>query len=82
MRQLNQQHLPYRGEYKDFPHSEGNEKEPDEFEVFALAKRLGISEQEMRNMSFVSLVNILISSLDSGETEKMGTEQDVRRMFG
>lgn len=50
--------------------------------MFALAKRLGISESEMRNMSFVSLVNVLISFLDNEDTEKKGTEQDVRRMFG
>lgn len=32
-------------------------------------------------MSFVSLVNILISNIDT-ESEKKATEDDVRRMFG
>ena len=32
-------------------------------------------------MSFASLVNILISSIDSNN-DKNGTEEDVRRMFG
>lgn len=31
-------------------------------------------------MSFVSLMNILISSVE--ENEQIGTEEDVRRMFG
>ena len=73
------QHLPFLGEYKDYPHKEAD-GEVDEFEILALAKRLGISIQEMKDMSFVSLVNILISSLDP--EEKKGTESDVRRMFG
>lgn len=36
----------------------------------------------MKEMSFVSLVNVLISSIDSEDKEKKGTEADVRRMFG
>ena len=35
----------------------------------------------MLDMSFVSLVNILISSIDT-EEEKKATEDDIRRMFG
>lgn len=34
----------------------------------------------MKNMSFVSLFNVLVSNLDGGE--KDATEEDVRRMFG
>ena len=34
----------------------------------------------MKNMSFVSLFNVLVSNLDGGE--KDATEDDVRRMFG
>lgn len=34
----------------------------------------------MKDMSFVSLMNILISSVDEGEHK--ATEEDVRRMFG
>lgn len=35
----------------------------------------------MKDMSVVSLINILVSNLDS-VTETKGTEDDVRRMFG
>ena len=49
--------------------------------MYALAKRLGISKEEMLDMSFTSLVNILVSSIDSNN-EKKATEEDVRRMFG
>lgn len=75
------QHLPFLGEYKQLPHAKESEEEVDEFETYALAKRLGISKDEMLDMSFVSLVNILISSIDT-ESEKKATEDDVRRMFG
>lgn len=34
----------------------------------------------MKDMSFVSLMNILISSVESDEQK--GTEEDVRRLFG
>lgn len=34
----------------------------------------------MKNMSFVSLFNVLVSNLDGGE--KDATEDDIRRMFG
>jgi hypothetical protein len=34
----------------------------------------------MKDMSFVSLMNILISSVE--ENEQIGTEEDVRRLFG
>lgn len=34
----------------------------------------------MKEMSFVSLMNILISSVE--ENEQIGTEEDVRRLFG
>lgn len=74
-------HLPFLGEYKTLPHSQETDDEVDEFETYALAKRLGISKEEMLDMSFVSLVNILISSVDT-ESEKKATENDVRRMFG
>lgn len=34
----------------------------------------------MKQMSFVSLMNILISS--TGETDRKATENDIRKMFG
>jgi len=41
---------------------------------------LGLSIEEMKDMSFVSLMNILISSVE--DNEQIGTEEDVRRLFG
>lgn len=75
------QHLPFQGEYKKLPNASESDDEVDEFEILALAKRLGISIEEMKDMSFVSLVNVLISSIDT-EHEKEANEDDIRRMFG
>ena len=80
MRLQNQQHHPYLGEYKKVPNVKETTEEIDEFEIFALAKRQGITSDEMKNMSFVSLFNVLVSNLDGGE--KDATEDDIRRMFG
>ena len=54
----------------------------------ALAKRLGISIEEMKEMSYVSLINTLIASVndeaikeDSGFTRE-ATPEDIKRYFG
>lgn len=47
----------------------------------SLALRLGISIEDMKNMSFVSLYNILISSTNQ-EEEKQATQKDIDRFFG
>ena len=52
----------------------------DEYEVVALAKRLNITIDDMKQMSFVSLVNILISTIE--EKESKATQEEIDRMFG
>lgn len=46
----------------------------------ALAKRLGITIEEMKEMSFVSLFNILIASTNT-EDERQATQKDIDRLF-
>lgn len=36
----------------------------------------------MKEMSYISLINILISSVDDSETEKKATQSDIDRYFG
>jgi len=57
-----------------------NSEEVDEFEVVALAKRLNITFDDMKEMSYISLMNILLSSVE--ETSKNATQEDIDRMFG
>lgn len=45
-----------------------------------MAKKLGITFEEMKQMSFVSLINILLSSVQ--EHESKATQEDIDRMFG
>ena len=36
----------------------------------------------MKEMSFVSLINILISSVEEKETTKKATKEDIKRFMG
>lgn len=67
---------------KPIKHSDGD-KPIDAYEIVALAKRLNISTDEMKDMSFVSLMNILISSVESNEEDNVrkATQEDIDRMF-
>lgn len=73
--------LPYQGNYKQIK-TNGKSDEPiDEYEVVALAKRLNITMEDMANMSFVSLINILLSSVEE-DKEKTANQEDIERFFG
>lgn len=48
----------------------------------ALAKRLGITNEEMKEMTFVSLMNILISSIEDSDGTQQATQSDIDRLFG
>lgn len=74
------QHLPFQGEYKHLPKT-NNEEPADEFEIMSLAIRQGITVEAMKDMSFVSLVNILISSVHHEDGERKATQEDIDRMF-
>lgn len=49
--------------------------------MVALAKRLNITMEDMSNMSFVSLMNILISNIEEDE-EKKASQEDIDKFFG
>lgn len=73
--------LPYQGNYKQIK-TNGESDEPiDEYEVVALAKRLNITMEDMANMSFVSLINILLSSVEE-DKEKTANQEDIDKFFG
>lgn len=48
----------------------------------ALAARLGISHEEIKQMSFVSLYNLMISCTNQDGTERKASQEDIDRMFG
>ena len=72
--------IPYQGDYKEISSKSTSSDPVDEFEVIALAKRLNISMEDMKQMSFVSLINILLSSVE--EKENKPTQADIDKMFG
>ena len=72
---------PYQGNYKQIKTKVNRDDPIDEFEVIALAKRLNITMEDMANMSFVSLINILLSTVEENE-EKKATQEDIDKYFG
>lgn len=58
------------GEYQTPKNSSNEKEELDIYEVVALAKRLNITLDDMKEMSFVSLVNILYSAVKEKESKK------------
>lgn len=48
--------------------------------MVALASRLNITREDMANMSFVSLINILLSNVE--EHEQKASQSDIDKMFG
>ena len=72
---------PYQGNYKTLKKKSTSNEPVDEYEIVALAKRLNITFEDMDNMSFVSLMNILISSVDEDE-ERKASQDDIDKFFG
>lgn len=72
---------PYQGNYKTLKKKSTSNEPVDEYEIVALAKRLNITFEDMDNMSFVSLMNILISSVDEDD-ERKATQEDIDKFFG
>ena len=68
------------GDYKKINNSSSSNEPIDEYEVVALAKRLNITIDDMKQMSFVSLLNILLSTVEEKETKP--TQKDIDKMFG
>lgn len=76
------QYHPYQGTYKHLKDNGTSAEEIDEYEIMALCKRLNITTEDMKDMSFVSLINILISSVEEKDTTKKATKEDIRRFIG
>ena len=73
--------LPYQGNYKEIKTNGSSDEPIDEYEVVALAKRLNITMEDMSNMSFVSLINILLSTVEE-DKEKQANQSDIDKFFG
>ena len=71
---------PYQGNYKVITSSSTSSEPMDEYEVVALAKRLNITIDDMKQMSFISLINILISTIEEKDTE--ASQADIDKYFG
>lgn len=73
------------GEIKHIPNNLKSDDPIDEFEIIALAKRLNITIDDMKQMSYISLLNILLSSIGDTSSEngvRKATQEDINRVFG
>lgn len=50
--------------------------------MMSLCLKLGIKPEDMKEMSFVSLVNILISNVEDTDKPKKATQEDIKRFIG
>lgn len=50
----------------------------DIYETISLAKRLGYSFSELKEISFTSLVNLMLSTVESDTKE--ATQEDIRNL--
>lgn len=48
----------------------------------ALAIKCGIRPEDMERMSYVSFINILISSVEEKPTTRKATREDINRFIG
>ena len=69
---------PFKGEYKE-TNNNTSEEPLDVYEVIALAKRLNITLDDLKEMSFVSLINILLSSVEN--KEQKATQDDIDKFL-
>ena len=53
----------------------------DEYEIVALGKRLGFTLEDMKEMSFVTFANCLLSAVQDDDT-KTATQEDIDKYFG
>lgn len=60
----------------------GESEEADIYTIVALAKRLNITLDDMKEMSFVSLFNILITSVNAQSSTRKATQADIDALFG
>ena len=53
-----------------------------EEEVVALAKRCNITLNDMKEMKFVTLMNILLSTVEEKNETREATQDDINKYFG
>lgn len=73
------QYHPYLGTYKPFKGKSSNE-EMDEYELMSLCIRQGIRPDDLKEMSYVTLINTLISMVE--EKEQKATPEEIKNLVG
>lgn len=74
-------YLPYQGKYKELSTNNTTE-EVDEYDILALCLKANITPEDMKQMSFVSLINTLVSFVEEKPTTRKATKEDIERFVG
>lgn len=62
-------------------HKSSNTTELNEYELFALAKRLNFGIPELKKITFITLINTLLASVDENVKTQEATEEDINAFF-
>lgn len=54
----------------------------DIYKIVALAKRLNITFEDMKQMSFISLLNILLATVEDESEEREAKQSDIDALLG
>lgn len=74
--------LRFAGVIKHVEGSSTSNEPMDIFEIVSLAKRLNISFDDMKQMTFISLMNILLSTVSNENETRQATQDDINALFG
>lgn len=69
--------MPFSGKLKKLNNQESDSGSIDIYEVVALAKRMNITLDDMKQMTFISLMNILLSVVDNDNQTRNAKQSDI-----
>lgn len=73
----------FSGTLKKTSTQSSDDDEPlDIYKIVALAKRLNITFEDMKQMSFISLLNILLATVEDENGEREAKQSDIDALLG
>lgn len=73
----------FLGTLKKTSTQSSDDDEPlDIYKIVALAKRLNITFEDMKQMSFISLLNILLATVEDENGEREAKQSDIDALLG
>lgn len=67
----------FKGEWATNKNKNNSGETPKMYEIIAIAKRLNYSFEEMKQISFTTLMNLLLSNVKQESEEQEATQNDI-----